>query len=67
MSLARPELSDLRAARNAVAVGTLSAQDLMAAALRAADSPACDKAFIRRFDAQARAAAQAVDMARAQG
>lgn len=67
MSLARPELSDLRAARNAVAVGTLSAQDLMAAALRAADSPACDKAFIRRFDAQARATAQAVDMGLAQG
>lgn len=67
MSLARPELSDLRAARNAVAVGTLSAQDLMAEALRAADAPACDKAFLRRFDAQARATAQAVDMARAQG
>lgn len=67
MSLARPELSDLRAARNAVAVGTLSAQDLMAEALRAADAPSCDKAFLRRFDAQARATAQAVDMARAQG
>ena len=59
--------ADLVAAAAAVQAGQISASHLLAAALAAADSPACQHVFIRRFDAQARAAAAAVDAACAAG
>ncbi|MCA0241738.1 MAG: amidase [Proteobacteria bacterium] len=75
MSLARADqadpLPDLWAARGAVvsaaAGAAASAADLLAESLRAAESAACAHAFIRRFDAAARATAAAVDAQRAQG
>ena len=59
--------ADLVAAAAAVQAGQAGATELLAAALAAADSPACQHVFIRRFDAQARAAAAAIDAARAAG
>ena len=62
---AEPRLLDLCDAAAAVAAGAFSASALMQTAMAAADSPACAHAYLRRFDAQARLAATAVDMARA--
>lgn len=45
----------------------MSALEAVNQALAAADQPACAHVYIRRFDAQARAAAQATDLARAAG
>ena len=59
--------ADLVAAANAVQAGQASATELLHASLAAADSPACQHVFIRRFDAQARAVAAAMDAARAAG
>ncbi len=59
--------ADLVAAVAALQAGQTSASQLLSAALAAADSPACRHVFIRRFDAQARAAAAAIDTARAAG
>ncbi|MFT3821073.1 MAG: amidase [Rubrivivax sp.] len=67
MSLARAELPDLRAARDAVACARAGAAELLAESLRAADGAACANAFIRRFDGTARATAAAVDAQRGQG
>jgi aspartyl-tRNA(Asn)/glutamyl-tRNA(Gln) amidotransferase subunit A len=64
MSLAR---HDLLAARRAIEQGQTSARIQLDQSLLVADSPACAYAFIRRFDAQARAAAMAVDAGHAQG
>ena len=64
MSLAR---HDLTAARGAVAQGQTTASAELALSLKAADGPSCTHAYIRRFDAAARAAAAAVDQMRAQG
>ena len=64
MSLAR---RDLTAARDAVAHGQTTASAQLALNLQAADSPSCAHAYIRRFDAAARACAAAVDQMRAQG
>jgi aspartyl-tRNA(Asn)/glutamyl-tRNA(Gln) amidotransferase subunit A len=64
MSLAR---HDLLAARRAIELGQTSASAQLALSLHAANSPTCARAFIRRFDPQARAAAQAVDAMHAHG
>ncbi|MFO1274399.1 MAG: amidase [Rubrivivax sp.] len=63
MSLARPAADDLVAARAEIAAGRRSAAD------RLAESQArtAEHAFVRRFDAQARAAAEAIDAQRAAG
>jgi aspartyl-tRNA(Asn)/glutamyl-tRNA(Gln) amidotransferase subunit A len=54
---------DLHAARTAVQARRLGAVELLDATLAAADGPAVRHAYIRRFDAQARAVAAAVDAA----
>lgn len=53
--------NDLTAARDAILHGRLHAADALALNLASADSPTNARTYIRRFDAQARAAAQAVD------
>ena len=64
---AAPALLDLTDAVLAVAGGEVSASALLQDALAAADSPACASVYLRRFDAQARLAATAVDVARTAG
>ena len=65
--LARRCAADLVAAAAEVAAGRpLAAADLERA-IAAADAPPCRHAFVRRFDAMARAAAAAVDAQRAAG
>ena len=59
-----PDLSDAAAAVHA---GQASAADLLARALAAAGSPACQHVYLRRFDAAANTTAQAVDQALAAG
>jgi amidase/aspartyl-tRNA(Asn)/glutamyl-tRNA(Gln) amidotransferase subunit A len=66
-SLTRDEAPDLCAAADAVAGGRARAAGFLDAAIAAADAPAAHHAYVRRFDAQARAAAAAVDAARAAG
>jgi aspartyl-tRNA(Asn)/glutamyl-tRNA(Gln) amidotransferase subunit A len=58
---------DLCAARAKVADGRLHAADALQHAMAAADGPACQHAYVRRFDAMARATAAAVDAMRAAG
>ncbi len=58
---------DLCQAAAAVRDGQASAAELLSAALAVADGPFCAQVFIRRFDAQALAAASAVDAARSAG
>jgi aspartyl-tRNA(Asn)/glutamyl-tRNA(Gln) amidotransferase subunit A len=58
---------DLCAAASAVASGQLTAQDALRQARAAAALPANSLTFIRRFDAQAEAAAAGVDALRAAG
>lgn len=67
MSLARPDLADLHAARSAIEQGSTTARELAAQALAAADGDACSGAYLRRFDAQALACAEAVDRGLATG
>ena len=67
MSVTRLVPHDLTAARAAVENGQATASDLLDVSLAAADGPLAAHAFIRRFDAQARAAARAVDQARLAG
>ncbi|OYU99482.1 MAG: amidase, partial [Burkholderiales bacterium PBB5] len=67
-SIAAPDhLPDLRAAAQAVQAGHHSARSLLLQSLAAADSAACAQVFVRRFDAQAIAAAMAADAALAAG
>ncbi|MEK8050565.1 amidase [Ideonella sp. DXS22W] len=54
---------DLSAAAGLIQRGETTATALLVQSLAAADAPACQHAFVRRFDAQARAAAMAVDHA----
>ena len=65
--LAREGISDLCDAAAEIAAGRLRAADALEQAIAAADSPACGHAYVRRFDAMARAAAAAVDAARGAG
>ena len=65
--LARDTATDLCSAAAQVAAGTLRASDAIEASITAADAPASTHAFVRRFDAMARAAAVAVDAARDAG
>ena len=66
-SLATGRQADLHDAVAAINAGEVSATGLLQNALAAANSPACDRAYIRRFDDQARAVAAAVDAARVVG
>ncbi len=65
--LARAPSFDLCSAAAAVAAATTSAADALERSIAAADAPACRHAYVRRFDAAARAAAAAADAARAAG
>jgi aspartyl-tRNA(Asn)/glutamyl-tRNA(Gln) amidotransferase subunit A len=67
MSLPREAGADLCAMRDAVQTGSLRAVDLLDAALTATEGAAARFAFVRRFDAQALAAATATDAAFAVG
>jgi amidase/aspartyl-tRNA(Asn)/glutamyl-tRNA(Gln) amidotransferase subunit A len=53
--------NDLTAARESIRTGRLSAADAMTASVAAADNPLHAHAYVRRFDATARAASAAVD------
>lgn len=53
--------NDLTAARESIRTGRLSATEAMTASVAAADHPLHAHAYVRRFDAAARAAAAAVD------
>ncbi len=65
MSLTRPAATDLVAARDEILAGRLSTRAALAAAEAAAEG--ARHAFLRRFDAQARATADATDALRAAG
>jgi len=65
--LARGSAEDLVGAAAEVVAGRLFAGADVERAIAAADAPPCRHAFVRRFDAMARAAARAVDAARAVG
>ncbi len=58
---------DLRAAIEALTGGQVSAPGLLSQSLALADGGACQHAYIRRFDDQARATAQAVALQHAAG
>ncbi|MBL8351258.1 MAG: amidase [Burkholderiaceae bacterium] len=62
-----PRSPDLHDAAASVRAGQASAAELLLRAQSVADGGACAQAYVRRFDAQARAAAAAVDQARAAG
>ena len=64
---AAPPPADLCATAEALRGGQLRAVDLLHAAFAVADSPTCAHVYLRRFDAQAVAAAQAVDAAHLAG
>ncbi len=64
---AGPAANDLSAAVQAIHSGQHSAVELLRLATQIADSPACAHVYLRRFDAQALAMAQAVDAARQAG
>ena len=66
-SIAPEPWADLSAAAAAVREGRANALALLTQNLVAADGAACQDVFIRRFDAQAQAAAQAVSVAHAAG
>jgi len=53
--------NDLTAVRNAILQGRLTATDALVTSITSANSPANAHTYIRRFDAQARATAAAVD------
>ncbi|MCU0920341.1 MAG: amidase [Burkholderiaceae bacterium] len=65
--LARWPAVDLHAAAAEVAAGRLDAAVDIERAIAAADAPTCRHAFVRRFDAMARATAAAVDSTRDTG
>jgi len=65
--LARDLPADLCGAAAEVADGRLRAGEAIEASITAADAPASAHAFVRRFDAMARAAARGVDAARDAG
>lgn len=65
--LARGPAEDLLAQAAAIHAGRSSAAESMARALAAADGAACRHAYVRRFDAMAVAAADAVDRSLAAG
>lgn len=58
---------DIQVNPRSIAAGDLPAAEALRRALEAADAPAAAHVFVRRFDARARVAAQAVDAARAAG
>jgi Asp-tRNA(Asn)/Glu-tRNA(Gln) amidotransferase A subunit family amidase len=66
MTIAR-ERADLTDAREQIGQRHSSAMALLEASLEAADSPACNLVYLRRFDAMARAQAAAVDAVVAAG
>ena len=61
------EPADLWAQATAVRAGRRTATEAMEQAIAAADGPACRHAYVRRFDAMARASAAAVDAGRRAG
>ena len=65
--LARTGTADLYAQAAAVAAGRQSAVEALQQSMAAAEGPRCRHAYIRRFDAAARAAAAAVDATRSAG
>jgi aspartyl-tRNA(Asn)/glutamyl-tRNA(Gln) amidotransferase subunit A len=65
--LARGLPADLHAVADEIRSGRRQAGELLDRAIAAADTPACRHAYVRRFDAMARAAAAAVDAARRAG
>lgn len=65
--VAGPVVPDLCATAAAVREGRANALALLTRSLAAADGAACQDAFVRRFDVQAQAAAQAVAVAHAAG
>lgn len=65
--IAGAQLPDLCAAAAAVREGRANAPALLTQSLAAADGAGCQDAFVRRFDAQAQAAAQAAAVAHAAG
>lgn len=65
--LTRPPYPDLHAARSAIAQGHSRALERFELSLAAAEGAACANAYLRRFDAMARATAAAVDMQHAAG
>jgi amidase/aspartyl-tRNA(Asn)/glutamyl-tRNA(Gln) amidotransferase subunit A len=67
MTLPRHGSGDLIGARERILRGETSATALLESAIAAADGPAAQRAFIRRFDALARATAAAVDALKAAG
>lgn len=67
MSVTRRGGADLCASRARITAGEVTASALLEASLAAADGPLARHAFIRRFDAQARAVAAGVDAAHAAG
>jgi len=67
MSLTRHGAPDLTGAREQLLRGTHTAMSLLTESLAASDGPAAQHAFVRRFDAQARATAAAVDALLAAG
>jgi len=67
MSLPRRGAPDLGDARNRIVSGASSALAMLEESLAAADAAPCRHAFVRRFDAQARATAVAVDALHAAG
>ena len=67
MILTRSVTPDLTAARDQIANAHTSAGALLAESLAAADAPMAQHAFTRRFDAQAKATAAAVDAQHAAG
>ncbi|MGC4080226.1 MAG: amidase [Rubrivivax sp.] len=67
MSLPRRGAPDLGDARNRIVSGASSALAMLEESLAAADAAPCRHAFVRRFDAPARATAAAVDALHAAG
>jgi aspartyl-tRNA(Asn)/glutamyl-tRNA(Gln) amidotransferase subunit A len=65
--LARGPAADLLSAAAEVAAGRLDAAEDIERAIATANAPACRHAFVRRFDAMARATAAAVDAQRTVG
>jgi amidase/aspartyl-tRNA(Asn)/glutamyl-tRNA(Gln) amidotransferase subunit A len=67
MTLPRHGNADLIGTRERILCGETSASAQLESAIAAADGPAAQRAFIRRFDASARATATAVDVLKATG
>lgn len=65
--LARSLPTDMCGMAAEIRSGRRQASELLDIAIAAADSPACRHAYVRRFDAAARAAAMAIDEARRVG